>query len=96
MSLQTLPLSLGSASLRKSRPQAARLRGRILEEGDVISRDLAVGENLEISLISGAIWITQEGDPEDYVLHPGEKLRLIGPGKVVIEALSDATEAFLT
>jgi hypothetical protein len=37
---------------------------------------------------SGAIWVTQENDPRDYILEQGMGIDIARPGKVVISALS--------
>lgn len=43
----------------------------------------------------GAMWITMEGDREDYVLTEGESMSFHGPGILVLEALKNETEASL-
>lgn len=43
-----------------------------------------------IRCINGLIWITQEGDDRDRVLHNGQVWRAATTGKVVITAMSDA------
>ena len=37
-----------------------------------------------ISCDSGYLWITQERDPEDYILASGESFRVTKPGTVVV------------
>lgn len=39
-------------------------------------------------VVSGSLYLTQEGDLQDHVLGPGEELRLSGPGLVVAWALA--------
>lgn len=39
----------------------------------------------------GVIWITQERDLQDYVLSAGEMFIITHPGRVVVQALEDAT-----
>lgn len=38
----------------------------------------------------GLVWVTQEGDLEDYVLMKGEMFIVTQPGKVLVKALDDA------
>jgi hypothetical protein len=39
-----------------------------------------------ISVQTGVLFVTQETDPHDYILNPGEQLALQRKGKIVIEA----------
>ena len=39
---------------------------------------------------NGILWVTQTGDPQDYVLMPGQKLTVNKRGKVVVETTRDA------
>jgi hypothetical protein len=39
----------------------------------------------------GVIWVTQERDLQDYVLTAGETFIITQPGRVVVQALEDAT-----
>ncbi len=45
---------------------------------------------LSIACLEGILWITQEGDPRDYVLEPGQRFVIARRGSVVIEACADA------
>ena len=38
---------------------------------------------------AGVCWITQEGDPQDYLLEAGEKLTVERAGLVVVQAITD-------
>jgi len=38
----------------------------------------------------GILWLTQSGDPGDYILMPGDQFAGRKHGKVLIEALHDA------
>lgn len=40
---------------------------------------------------AGTVWVTREGDGTDHVLNAGETLEPAGRGRIVIQALSDAT-----
>ena len=44
-----------------------------------------------IMVTQGTLWVTQEGDPQDYVLSEGERFIAHRHGTVVVEALTDAT-----
>lgn len=39
---------------------------------------------------AGAIWITEQDNPHDVVLRPGETYRLVRRGLALVEAFSDA------
>jgi hypothetical protein len=43
----------------------------------------------------GLMWVTQEGDPQDYMLQQGEAFIASRQGVVVIEALREATYRLL-
>jgi hypothetical protein len=42
-----------------------------------------------ISCQAGACWITQEGDPRDYLLETGKELTIDRAGLVVVQAITD-------
>ena len=46
----------------------------------------------EIECRGGAIWVTFTGDRTDYVLHPGQRLRVDRARDVVISAIGGALE----
>jgi len=39
---------------------------------------------------TGVLWVTQAGDYQDYVLLPGQKMKVTRRGKVLVEAMRDA------
>jgi len=43
-----------------------------------------------IRCIRGALWVTQDGDPRDIILGPGERYEIDRPGGVVISAFEDS------
>jgi hypothetical protein len=45
---------------------------------------------LSIACMEGILWITQEGDPKDYIVEPGQRYVITRRGSVVIEACADA------
>jgi hypothetical protein len=48
-------------------------------------------QDLEIELRSGNIWITQDGDIEDYVLDPWQSFRVRRQGATVVHALKESS-----
>ena len=66
-------------------PRAHHLK--LLRGAQLKLRD-ATGQTLSTS--SGVIWITEENNPRDIVLQPGQSFRLHGEGLAMIEALTDA------
>lgn len=48
----------------------------------------ANGNELEIEVVDGRIWITEENDPADYILAAGEHIWQQGRALVVIEPLT--------
>ena len=43
-----------------------------------------------ISCLQGSVWVTQEQDLEDYILHEGESFITTVPGRVIVQALEEA------
>lgn len=43
---------------------------------------------LQLGCISGRVWITRAGDSSDYLLGPGQQLRIQARGRIVVEALT--------
>lgn len=48
------------------------------------------GEKLHLKCLSGIVWITQAGDPQDYILHANESLKISRKGAVVVQAMPEA------
>lgn len=44
-----------------------------------------------IACVVGFVWVTQEGDANDYVLGPGEAFVAKRDGLIVVEALNDSS-----
>ena len=51
---------------------------------------LAAPRGLEVTCDSGHLWITEEAQPDDVWLAPGQRVRLVGEGLAVLEAKGDA------
>lgn len=67
--------------------------GRTIEarmSKDSLIRTEGNGCGVEIHSIEGALWITQENDPKDHFLMPGEVFTINRTGLVIICALEDA------
>ena len=65
-----------------------RLCAQMVERLDGVDRGDA------IAVTQGTLWVTQEGDPQDYVLSKGERFVAGRHGMVVVEALTDAAMRF--
>jgi len=48
------------------------------------------GSGLQVSCVSGVLWITQANDASDIVLHGGESFVLDRPGLALVSAISAA------
>jgi Protein of unknown function (DUF2917) len=56
----------------------------------MVERMAGVDRGDAILVTNGVLWVTQEGDPKDYVLSAGEHFVANRHGTVVVEALTDA------
>ncbi len=62
-------------------------------------RDLAAGDifsiigrrGMVVRVLQGRAWITQEGDPQDYVVPLGARYQSGGNGRIVVNAVADDT-----
>ncbi|MDB6171468.1 MAG: hypothetical protein JWL59_779 [Chthoniobacteraceae bacterium] len=63
----------------------------LIERGVIRSFHLGTSETFQVAILSGASWITLEGDKEDHVLFAGSRRTFIGPGQLVVEALHAGT-----
>jgi hypothetical protein len=50
----------------------------------------------EIRVLGGTVWITAEGDSEDYLVTAGGHFRATGRGKIVIESLDPLSRFVMT
>jgi hypothetical protein len=51
---------------------------------------VADGSGVEFVCSEGSLWLTVDGDPEDYIIGPGERFSTIEPKRVVLYALADS------
>ncbi|HZZ91989.1 MAG TPA: DUF2917 domain-containing protein [Usitatibacter sp.] len=59
-----------------------------LAAGDVVTLDDARGIRLQAR--AGTVWVTEEANPRDHIVGPGEALILSRSGRTVIQALQPA------
>lgn len=59
-----------------------------LAEGQVLTLDDAAGTRVLSN--AGTVWVTEENDPRDHIVGPGEALILARGGRTVIQALQPA------
>lgn len=59
-----------------------------LKAGQVLTLDDAAGTRVVPRL--GTIWVTEEGDPEDHIIGPGETLLIGRGGRTLLQALQPA------
>ena len=62
--------------------------GVLLAKGQTLSLPDAAG--VRVGSQSGIVWITQDGDPRDIVLAPGDSFTFDQRGDALISALDDA------
>ena len=51
---------------------------------------LAAARGFEVACEAGHLWITEEAQPADVWLAPGQRVRLVGDGLAVLEAKGEA------
>lgn len=74
-------------------PLVSRREGVMsLTRRETFSRRLDEGDFLRMRVISGVLWVTIEGDPEDHVLAAGDFRQFDGPGLCVVEGIEDEGE----
>ena len=59
-----------------------------LEAGQLLTLDDAAGTRIVSRL--GTVWVTEEGDPDDHVLGPGETLIIARGGRTLLQAMQPA------
>lgn len=63
-----------------------------LDGTSVLSFDPA-GEALVVRCESGVVWVTQEGDERDVVIHAGEEFVSAPEGRIAVQALEETQVA---
>ncbi len=56
---------------------------RALPNGHVVALGTGGGE---VSILSGQVWLTRSGDPDDHFLGAGESFQVCGEGEALVEA----------
>jgi hypothetical protein len=57
-----------------------------LDTGEVVSLDDAQGVSIQAR--EGTVWVTEEGEARDHIVHAGEALVVARPGLTVLQALA--------
>jgi hypothetical protein len=52
------------------------------------------GRGMSMRCLAGSLWVTQDGDPRDIVLTPGETFTLDRDGLAIVYATADAALVF--
>lgn len=65
---------------------------RALPSGHVVALGTGGGE---VSILSGQVWLTRSGDPDDHFLGVGESFRVRGSGETLVEAWSRSGPALI-
>jgi hypothetical protein len=82
----------GSLRRSSSRPRTASTTPAIATHAFPRGAALAIvdGEGLRLRVVSGEVWITEEGSLVDLVIGAGESCPLTRPGSAVVEVQRDA------
>ena len=59
-----------------------------LQPGQVVALDDAIGTRIVAQ--RGIVWITEEGDPSDHILRPGETRVVRNRGRTLVQAMQCA------
>jgi len=60
----------------------------ILQAGEVVALNDAAGTRVQTRC--GTVWVTEENDPKDHIVGPGDSFVLARGGRTVIQALQSA------
>ena len=66
---------------------------RALPAGHVVALGNGGGE---VSILSGQVWLTRSGDPDDHFLGAGESFKVRGDGEALVEACGASAPALIT
>lgn len=69
-------------------PRGQSRQSSLDKQGTVVFSN---ARDLEIQLLVGSLWITQDGDSADYTLGPGQTFRVRRPGATVVYALQPSS-----
>jgi hypothetical protein len=83
--MTTLIMKLTPFSLDALRGET-RMAGSVDYGRTTSSKDLS---GQELRCTQGHLWVTLEGDPNDYVLSPGDRMRIQARGRVIIGGKGD-------
>ena len=64
-----------------------------LETGQFFSLDDACGTRIQSC--EGTVWITEEGEPRDFVVGPGDAFLVTRPGRTLVQAMAPSRVALL-
>jgi hypothetical protein len=78
------------SKLNTTRNQTTPLSERRLC-AQMVERLAGIDRGDAILVTQGVLWVTQEGDPQDYIVKEGERFVANRHGSVVVEALTDAS-----
>lgn len=53
--------------------------------------ELAEGDGTSITCMTGSLWVTRFGSPEDVILAPGQSMVLFSKGSTVVQGLGYST-----
>jgi hypothetical protein len=65
----------------------------VMDKGEIICID-GDARGLEISSFTGTLWITQIGDPNDYIISSGNRFKISQKGRVAVTACKTAKAHF--
>ena len=65
----------------------------VLKNGEIVCIDGDARE-LRISCHIGKLWITQPGDPTDYLIGPGDFFAVSRKGRIAVTALDESSAHF--
>ncbi len=83
MSQQSFALNLPAAATHS--PSLGLAIARTIERGSILRIPRPKGVHIEC--LAGALWVTQDNDPRDIMLAPGEDCLLSGRARVLVQAL---------
>jgi hypothetical protein len=87
-------IEMTPSALRPTRKTAPRAHtgAACLSKGATLARQLRPGETLRVRGRTGMLWVTMEGDAQDYVLGVGNQACFARSGLLVIEGMSAENE----